>query len=225
MGASQPVKAIIKNVDAGEELECCFRPKEYTFAKSNSWPKDQKAGHNAPVMSFGGGQPATLQMELLFDTYTQASGGAQPKDVRKEYTDKLWKMMHVVEKLKEKEKNKKGRPPKVLFTCGKAWTFEAVITQLQLKFTLFLPDGTPVRATATVTFQQVKDTENLPSQNPTSGGVGGERVWRVSEGDTLGWIAHQEYGDTSRWRLIAEANRLTDVRRLVPGTVLVVPNG
>jgi nucleoid-associated protein YgaU len=224
MGSSQPTYAVIKNKDTGEELKCRFRPKEYTFSKSNSWPKDQKAAHNAPVLSFGGGQPATLQMELMFDTYIDAKNGQQPKDVRTEYVDKLWKMMHVVEKLKEKQKNKQGRPPVVMFTCGKAWSFEAVITSLQVKFVLFLPDGTPVRATANVTFQQVKDTENLP-QNPTSGGVGGERLWRVTEGDTLGWIAHQEYGDTSRWRLIADANHLTEVRHLVPGTVLVVPNG
>lgn len=223
--SSQPADAIIKNVDGKEELKCRFRPKEYTFTKANSWPKDQKAAHNSPVLSFGGGQPATLQMELMFDTYIDAKNGQQPKDVRKEYIDKLWKMMYVDKNLKEKQKNKQGRPPKVMFTCGKAWSFEAVITNLQVKFVLFLPDGTPVRATATVTFQQVKDTENLPSQNPTSGGIGGERLWRVTEGDTLAWIAHQEYGDTSRWRLIADANHLSDVRRLVPGTVLVLPNG
>jgi nucleoid-associated protein YgaU len=164
-------------------------------------------------------------MELLFDTYIDTPEGGQPKDVRKEYTDKLWKMMYVVKDLADKQKNKKGRPPKVRFTWGKAWIFEAVITSLQVKFTLFLSDGTPVRATANVTFQQVQDTENLPSQNPTSGAPGGERLWTVSEGDTLGWIAHQEYGDTGRWRLIADANHLSSVRRLVPGTVLVVPNG
>lgn len=225
MSSSQPTPATIKNLETNEELKCRFRPKEYTLAKTNSWPKDQKAAHNAPVLTFGGGQPATLQMELLFDTYADGKGGSQSKDVRKEYIDKLWTMMYVDEKLGKKEKNKKGRPPRVQFNWGKALIFEAVITSLQVKFTLFLSDGTPVRATATVTFQQIKDTKSLPAQNPTSGGVGGERVWTVSEGDTLGWIAYQEYGDTSRWRGIAEANRLTAVRRLVPGTVLVVPNG
>jgi contractile injection system tube protein/LysM domain-containing protein len=226
MSSSPGAEAVIKNVDSGESLKCRFRPKEYTFAKTNSWPKDQKAGHNTPVFSFGGGQPATLQMELLFDTYIDAQDGAQPKDVREEYTNKLWKMMYVDKNLASKEKNKKGRPPKVQFQWGKAWTFEAVITSLQVKFTLFLSNGTPVRATATVAFQQILDTRDLmPPQNPTSGGVGGERVWTVTEGDTLGWIAYQEYGDTSRWRQIAEANRLTNVRRLVPGTVLVVPHG
>ena len=52
----------------------------------------------------------------------------------------------------------------------------------------------------------------------------GERAWTVVEGDTLGWIAHREYGETRLWRRIADANRLGAVRRLVPGTVLVIPN-
>jgi nucleoid-associated protein YgaU len=157
------------------------------------------------------------------DTYADANSG-QAKDVRKEYTDKLWKLMTVDEKLKDK-KNKKGRPPTVRFQWGSAWSFNAVVTSLSQKFTLFLSDGTPVRATVTVTFQQIKDETQLAAQNPTSGGVGGERLWTVAEGDTLAWIAYKEYGDTSRWRTIADLNRLNDVRSLTPGTVLVLPNG
>ncbi len=226
MSGAQAEPAFIENVDSGEKITCRFRPKEYTFTKSNSWPKQQKAGHNTPVFSFEGGQPATLQMELLFDTYADAKDGSKPKDVRTEYTNKLWTLMFVDKKLASKEKNKKGRPPKVKFHWGKAWTFEAVITSLSLKFTLFMPDGTPVRATATVAFQQILDSRDLmPAQNPTSGGAGGERAWTVSEGESLGWIAYQEYGDTSQWRRIADANRLTEVRRLLPGVRLVIPHG
>ncbi len=170
-----------------------------------------------PQLEFGGGQPATLQMQLFFDTY------AEGKDVRKEYTDSIWQLMMVDQALKD-PKNKKGRPPKVRFQWGSAWSFDAVITSVNQKFTLFLSDGTPVRATLDVTFQQIKDEALLPPQNPTSGGVGGERVWVVNEGDTLAWIAYKEYGDANQWRLIADANRLTQVRRLVPGTVLEIPN-
>lgn len=223
MANSSLVQAAIINVEANEQVKCLFNPKEYTFTKTNSWPANQKAGANMPQMTFGGGQPATLQMELFFDTYAEASSG-QAKDVRKEYTDKLWKLMITVDKLKDK-KTHKSRPPTVRFQWGSAWSFNAVITSISQKFTLFLPDGTPVRATLGVTFQQVKDEAQLAAQNPTSGGVGGERLWTVTQGDTLSWIAHQEYGDGSRWRTIADANHLTEVRHLRPGMVLVLPNG
>jgi nucleoid-associated protein YgaU len=115
----------------------------------------------------------------------------------------------------------------VIFSWGETWLFKAVITSITQKFTMFMFDGTPVRATLTVSFRQIEDEGALarPAQNPTSGGKGGERLWTVNEGDTLGWIAYKELGDTSRWREIAEANHLTRVRRLPVGTVLVIPNG
>jgi nucleoid-associated protein YgaU len=214
-------KAKIVNLETKDEIECGFNPNTYTFDKKNNWPADQKAGGNVPQASFGGGSPATLTMELWFDTYADA--GKKAEDVRTKYTDKLWALMLVDAKLKDK-KSKKGRPPRVKFMWGKTWSFEGVITSLTQKFTLFLDSGIPVRATVNVTFQQSKDEAALAKQNPTSGGLGGDRVWRVTEGDTLGWIAHKEYGDTSLWRLIAEANHLDNVRHLVPGSTLVIPN-
>ena len=224
MAQSGLAKAEIVSTESGERVKCLFNPKEYTFSKQNNW-KDQQTGKNVPQIEFGGGQPATLQMELFFDTYAHfKSSGAPPKDVRKEYTDKIWKLMIVDPKLTD-AKNKKGRPPKVIFSWGQTWLFKAVITSITQKFTMFIADGTPVRATLNVSFRQVEDEGALARQNPTSGGVGGERIWTVNEGDTLGLIAYRELGDATRWREIADANQLRRVRRLRPGTVLVIPNG
>lgn len=224
MSTAQLSRAEITTTD-GEKItvECLFNPKEYTFAKSNSWPKEQKAVENTPVVNFGGGNPATLNMDLMFDSYQLAPNG-KSSDVRTSHINKLWKMMYVDKSLSEKKKNKQGRPPKVRFTWGKAMVFDAVITSLSVTFTLFLPNGTPVRATAKVAFQQIQDTKDLP-QNPTSGGLGGERVRTVEDGDRLDLIAHEEYGDTARWRLIAAANGITNPRDLRPGSTLVIPNG
>jgi hypothetical protein len=216
-GASLAHAKIINLDGGGSPIECMFNPKEYSFSKRNQWTAGKSKGSNMPQLEFGGGQPATLQMQLFFDTY------AAGKDVRKEFTDSIWQLMMVDQKLKD-PKNKKGRPPKVRFQWGSAWSFDAVITTVNQKFTLFLSDGTPVRATLDVTFQQIKDAALFPPQNPTSAGAGGERVWVVNEGDTLAWIAYKEYGDSNQWRRIADANRLTQVRRLVPGTALEIPN-
>jgi nucleoid-associated protein YgaU len=211
-------KAAILNLDTGEPpIRCMFNPKEYTFNKANSWKAGDTKGSNVPPLEFERGQPATLQLQLLFDTY------AEGKDVRKEYTDAIWKLMQVDESLKDK-KNKKGRPARTRFQWGKTWSFEGVITKIAQKFTLFLPDGTPVRATLDVTFQQTKDESLYPRQNPTSGGTETVHLWTVQEGDTLAWIAYKEYGDTNLWRVIADANRLTQVRRLRPGQVLEIPS-
>jgi nucleoid-associated protein YgaU len=218
MESAKREMASIKNLDkAGDPpVQCLFNPKEYSFSKSNTWNRGNTPAQNTSELTFGGGQPATLQMQLFFDTYFER------EDVRR-HTDRIWNLMMIDADLKDPQ-NDHGRPPKVLFQWGRNWAFEAAITSIKQQFTLFLPTGVPVRATLDVTFTQIRDTAQLRPQNPTSGGVGGERIWRVGSGETLAWIAYKSYGDSTRWRRIADANGLSQLRELKPGTVLVIPN-
>jgi nucleoid-associated protein YgaU len=104
--------------------------------------------------------------------------------------------------------------------------FLGVITQMSVRFTLFTPEGMPVRATAQVSMQevpQVAPKNAKQGQNPTSHAFGARRVHVVREGDTIDWIASTELGDASTWRVIAEANNLDDPRRLRPGQRLIIP--
>jgi hypothetical protein len=218
MTTSSLAKAVIINLDKGSDrVEVMFNPNEYTFSKQNSWIQGGSGGKDMPQIEFSGGQPASLQMQLFFDTY------AKHEDVRARYTDKIWALMLIDTELMD-AKTGKARPPIVRFQWGKSWTFDAVIAGITQRFTLFLNDGTPVRATLDVTFQQIKDTRQLKPQNPTSGGIGGERIWTVGAEESLPWIAYKVYGDSTKWRLIATANRLIEVRRLTPGMVLEIPN-
>jgi hypothetical protein len=153
-------------------------------------------------------------MELFFDTYTDG------KDVRT-ITDKILKLMYVDETLIDK-KSKKGRPPRVAFRWGNTWSFKAVITSIVQKFTLFRYDGTPVRATLNVDFLQSEEEKKFPAQNPTTSGQPGYRQRVVNEGDTIDWIAFDEYGDSAMWPFIADTNNLNDPLRLKPGQVLAI---
>jgi LysM repeat protein len=49
------------------------------------------------------------------------------------------------------------------------------------------------------------------------------RTYTVQPGDTLGGIARIAYGSAAKYPLIAEANNITDPRRLWVGQVLVIP--
>lgn len=225
MPGSNLAVASIVDIDHGSMVKCMFNPNDYAFSKHNNWTAGEGKGFNLGQYEFGSGQPTSLQMQLFFDTYSNVKSGSNstPKDVRKEYTNAIWKMVKVDPSLAS-DSNSQGRPPIVSFQWGATWSFKSVITDIRERFTLFMPNGMPVRSTLDVTFQQIEDEDFAPSTNPTSGGIGGERVWTVKSGDTLNWIAYEMYGDTSLWRLIAQANHLTDVRSLRPGLQLEIPN-
>ena len=214
-------KATITNLDTNKPIECMFCPKEYTFNKSNSWTRKTVKGKSTPKLEFSGGQPATLAMELLFDTYAPLSSAIEAGDDVRKYTGAIWELMLINPKTKD-PKTKKGRPPLCEFSWGTMWTFKAVITSISQKFTLFLDNGRPVRATLNVTFQQVEETGMYPPQNPTTKGNYGYKARVVKEGDTLDSIAHDEYGDPALWRFLADTNGLENPMRLRAGQVLAI---
>ena len=89
---------------------------------------------------------------------------------------------------------------------------------VNVTYTMFLPDGTPVRARAKVKMRQIEEGLHAP-QNPTSRSVP-RRVWVVKERQTLDWIAYKEYGDPALWRHLAQLNDLDNPLSLRPGQVL-----
>jgi nucleoid-associated protein YgaU len=214
----------------GTSLTVSFNPKELTFSRSITWNPKKSPKTDQPEVEFGGGSAASLKLQLLFDTYVTTKEDGTPvevepskiEDVRKKYLNYLYQWTRVDKDLKE-PKSQKGRPPEVRFEWGEI-IFEGVIQSISQRLTLFLPNGRPVRAVVDLTMTESRDAKLFEKQNPTSGGLGGERVWVVREGDTLPWIAYREYNDATEWRAIADANGLTQVRRLVPGTALVIPS-
>lgn len=215
-------KATIRNLDdprPDSVVQCMFNPKEYKFTKSNSWVEKKAKQQNIPHVDFSSAGPMTLDMDLFFDTYEK--GG----DVRK-YTDKIWKLMVVDKTLKDygrKYKTHKGRPPLCEFRWGQTWSFQAAIESITQTFTLFLGDGTPVRSTLSVKFKQVIEEGTYPGQNPTTTSVPGYKTRAVRQGETIDWIAYDEYGDSTLWRVLADANDLPDPLRLQTGQLLAVP--
>jgi hypothetical protein len=205
-------KAQILNLDNTEEkVDCMFRPKELSLNKTNTWSEKPVKEGDVPALEFGGGKPAELKMQLFFDTYQTG------EDVRKKYTNKVWKLMDVIT-----AKGGEKRPPYCQFTWGNYLSFKAVITSISQEFTLFLSNGTPVRSTLNVSFRQSVDEKKKPRQNPTTASKPGYRTRQVMPGETLDWIAFEEYGDPHRWRFLADINNLDDPMSLKEGLVLAI---
>ena len=211
----------------GKKVEFMFNPTEYSISKTNKWnAKTDKSG-NVPKWEFGGGDPRQMTIELFFDSYLPRKGGSgkevQTNDVR-DSTNMLFKFMMIDKALKGKN-SKMGKPPRCRLVWGQdsKFQFDCYILSCTVKYLLFNESGIPVRATANLSLKEVKDPEDLPGTNPTSLGEPGRKVYVVSEGDRLDWIAYREYNDANEWRRIAEANHIANPLALQPGAVLVIP--
>jgi hypothetical protein len=211
-------KATIKSEEAGVTIECKFNPTQYTYTKKPGWAMSAPHAKSLAVMTFHSIPPAVLKLQVFLDGTEDA---ASQKDLKKSIGDLL--KLVTVDKSRTDANNKQGRPPTCIFSWGSFFSFEAAITSLLLTYTLFLDDGTPVRATADVEFTQLEDKNAFPGTNPTSGGVTGERIHRLGPRETLELVAWSEFGDTSLWRPLAAFNDIDDPLRVRAGDSILLP--
>ena len=214
----QPARIFAVNETGNEigsiSISCMFNPYEYTVSKSNTFEEKPKNKADVVHAEFKKAGAQTLKLNLTFDTYEKGT------DVSL-LTNKLWKLMETKTR-DDQDESKKIPPPYVAFEWG-VFRFVSVITNMTQKFTLFKMDGTPVRAKVDITFSQFNDINDYPKQNPTSGGGPINRVWRVVAGDRLDLIAATVYGDSTRWRRIAERNNIVNPLALRTGQQLLIP--
>ncbi len=114
----------------------------------------------------------------------------------------------------------RNEPPLVMFSWGVILSKMSYIEELDIEYTMFRADGTPLRAEVdlTLTEYDISWMAALP-MNPTSM-TEARKTWVVTEGQTLDWIAYQEYGNSVHWRHIAQVNNLTNPRDLRSGQIL-----
>ena len=201
-----------KGADRGT-IQFQFNPKEVTIQKSAKWErKPAKKAKSAGPPEFSGAEPCKLTVEMFFD----ASGNHDGSVVAA--VEQLFSCCVPTEESRGKEK---PTPPLVVLQWGKIASFPAFVTSVSAKYTLFSPDGVPIRALCSVAMEEMP---NEPwRQNPTSGGQSVRRSHRMIDGDTLASVAYTEYGDPAMWRAIAKYNAVDDPMRLPIGTVMVLP--
>lgn len=192
--------------DGQDPISVLFNPTQYGIDKSNQIAEIAVPGLGAPILQYVHGNTRSLNMELFFDTYEEQG------DVR-DFTDQIYGLLEI-----DPETHV---PPICLVTWGD-FVFTGVLDHVSGRFTLFVADGTPVRATLSVVFKQFISPEVLVRENPTQS-ADHRKTRVVRAGDRLDLIAAREYGDAGMWRHIADANNLADPGRLNAGQSLIIP--
>jgi hypothetical protein len=220
-------KAVIVDTTTGASLPVMYNPEELKLEQGNSFAEVGIPGLDAPPTQYVRGKARTLAMELFYDTYETG------EDVRVHTTP----LVRLLEKRPETQ-----APPVVLFSMGR-FQFRCVLVEATQRFTMFGRDGTPVRSSVAVRFQEhvrvdIEVRRGLFFASPTASAVanrvadtaravasGAATVHVVGPGETLSGLAAVLLGDPARWREIAEANDIDDPFDLVPGRRLILPGG
>lgn len=200
--------------EKGEKVTALYNPNEFTIETRNQFQRTAMPGLATPITQFVSGETQKISLSLFFDTYEEG------KDVR-EMTGKVVALAKIDKSL--------HTPPVCNFVWGGAAmsgdraTFRGVIDSISQKFTMFLNTGIPVRATLTVSISEYKTyDEQIKELGLQSADLTKNRVFL--EGETLWQIADEMYKDPGKWRVIAEANNISNPRLIEPGTELTIPS-
>jgi hypothetical protein len=202
-------------IGQGDQIECMFNPTEFTVTKGATWAPRDVQGKGQPEMRFVSTTSGSFDLSLVFDTTESGTSVT-------EHTDLLLRLVEPSANLPSADAVAK-RPPFVWFSWGRWKSFKAIVTNVAVNYTYFSADGSPLRATANVSFTQPEEDEAWPPQNPTSHTPMPHRIHRVQRGETLDRVAATYYSDPTDWRRIAETNDISDPIRLPAGALLIVP--
>ncbi len=193
-------KAVLQATEgssAGTQIEVYFNPKEITIDKQVPWQEHKNSEGDAPTLEFTAGHGKELTCELMFDMFEDKG------DVYATYISPLEQLAFIDADLK--------RPPLCTFTWGSNLpTFKGVIEDLNVKYTLFLPDGTPCRATVNIKMKQADSLMNKTEAEAATKAEAQQKGTTPPASNRMDQTAQQTGDGASNWKTCASRNNVDD---------------
>lgn len=187
-------------------------PESYGMEYAVEYNTETATGSTGSEASFVRKNPEVFSCELHFDNTGILDGIPRP-DVHVELEAFKSFLLDVESETHE--------PRHFMVIWGKM-IFKGRVTALNIKYKLFKPDGTPIRATAEISFKgSFSDLLRLAIDNLLSPDLTHLRT--VKAGDTLPNLCQEIYGTTEQVMAVARANNLAGFRQLEIGSQLSFP--
>ncbi|OUL37358.1 hypothetical protein BV372_02900 [Nostoc sp. T09] len=196
------------------EFDLPINPEQFSQAFKVEYDSAQDIGSQGNDPQYKFTRPEELKLDFTFDgtgvVPIKGKANAFHQDVGKQVQE----FLNVVYTMK----NETHRPNflRLLwgnFSFGTKNSFDCILKDLQINYTLFAPDGKPLRAKLNATFvSYIEPQRRIREEGKQSPDV--THVRKVTAGDTLPLMTHRIYGDPSYYLQVAKVNGLVNFRRL-----------
>lgn len=176
--------------------------------------QDNAIGKPAPVPKFSRSEPEKVSFSLTLD-----GTGVVPDAQGITVAEQVEKLRNIAYDYSGEE----HEPDAVQLDWGQELkAFQARLTSLEIDYSLFDPDGAPLRASLSLEFiEALTEAQVALEANNQSPDL--THIVRVVQGDTLPLLCERIYKDVSKYLEIARFNDLDSFRDLTPDTLLRFP--
>ena len=206
-------------------------PGSYTLNHLIHYSRHIGQGASASEARFSHSQPVSLAFEFLFDGTGVVPEPSELGDVpligavaSALSGPKKFVVMHEIDKFDRLVYQYEGdiHRPRPLQLAWGTLVLSCVLSSVAYRFTLFRPDGTPLRAIAACTFcESVSDALREAKDNSRSPDL--THLRDVRDGDTLPILAYGIYGRPELYLEVARANKLVNFRSLKSASRIAFP--
>ncbi|WEN13752.1 hypothetical protein PY254_10900 [Rhodanobacter sp. AS-Z3] len=200
--------------EADASFEALINPETYTLSYKLKFSEGgQGQGSSGKQLKYEYTEPSEMAFEFLFDNTGIIDGEAR---------DSIADDLATFKKILIDYQGDAHEPRHFKLVWGKNSIFKGRVTAVDILYKLFKSDGTPIRATAKVTFKSsIEEEKRAAKEDKQSADL--THVRRVKLGDTLPLLCKQIYGDPRYYLQVADRNDLSNFRHLTPGMTLHFP--
>lgn len=198
---------------SSDSIVAFINPSTYQRSLTVDYSPDQTLGSSATTQGF----KSMGQSDLTLNFFVDGTGVVKLPAGFKNVDDYVKKFTELVSKFQ----GDIHRPYYLLIIWGNL-KFTCVCSKVDVKYTLFNPDGMALRATIDATFTQSKDYKTK-TQEANTNSPDLTHLRTVSAGDTLPLMSYRIYGDSSHYIEVARANGLSSFLDIKPGDQIYFP--
>lgn len=209
----------VSKTASGAAFSAMLNPSGYSQAIKINYVNEKPINKMPPEKKFAGIGAETLELEELVLDGTGAvnggPGGAAYADVETQVA-LLKQVAYFVPAGTAVDR------PVVQVVWG-SLSFLGRVETLTVKYTLFKPNGHPLRARVKLTFCEFNDSAEGALQAAAASTAALDQQVPVMAGSSLPLMCFQLYQNAALYMAVARANDLTSFRSLAPGAALLFP--